>query len=101
MKIEWRQLLIVAVVAVVFGGSAGYLGGRYSGGTGDTQIITPRYSSAPVQGQTESFRPLGDSDAERLERRLKCIESQAQQNLEHAMNPSLFQRERAEYAPCY
>ena len=85
MKIEWRQLLIVAVVAVVFGGSAGYLGGHYSGGTGDTQIVAPRYSSTPPQ-----YQSFGSSSQDRyeyeqkrreeeaLDKRLKCIENKAQ-----------------------
>ena len=76
MKIEWRQLLIVAVVAVVFGGSAGYLGGHYSGGTGDTQIVAPRYSSTPYQSRFENEEKWRDEQA--LDKRLKCIENKAQ-----------------------
>ena len=84
MKFEWRQLLIVAVVAVVFGGSAGYLGGHYSGGTGDTQIVAPRYSSTPPQYQ--SFGSSQDRyendqkwrEEQALDKRLKCIENKAQ-----------------------
>ena len=94
MNIGWRQLVVVAAVAIVFGGAAGYLGGHYSGGAGDTQVVVPRYSPAPVQRQTESFRRFGDSDAERLERRLKCIEAKAQS----APQPGYFSRFLT--APC-
>jgi len=75
MKIEWRQLLIVAVVAVVFGGSAGYLGGHYSWGTGDTQIVEPRYSSTPSQDRWGNEQKRQEKEA--LDRRLKCIENKA------------------------
>ena len=83
IKIEWRQLLIIAVVAVVFGGGAGYLGGRYSGGTGDTQIVTPRYSSAPSSpSQSDFLQDLDRMQEEAaLERRLKCLERKTQQAL--------------------
>jgi len=90
MKIEWRQLLIVAVVAVVFGGSAGYLGGHYSKGTGDTQIVAPRYSSTPPQYQSfGSSQDRYENEQKRreekaLDKRLKCIEDKAR----NPSNPS-------------
>ena len=43
MNIGWRQLVVVAAVAVVFGGGAGYLGGNFEWGwvTGDEAQIRP------------------------------------------------------------
>lgn len=48
MNIGWRQLLIVAVVAVVFGGGAGYLGGNFEWGSGTRNTLTAPSASRPL-----------------------------------------------------
>ena len=75
VKIGWRQLVVIIVVAAIAGGGAGYLGWNLTNKTTPQHV----YTSAPVQGASS---PRFDDPREQLRRweldqRLQCIEDKA------------------------
>jgi len=87
MKIEWRQLLLVAVVAAVFGGGAGYLAGGFGREEARSERSSPQtYRDNTAYGSSFERTSLGGFLEEReerqrqqdLDRRLQCIENKAE-----------------------
>ena len=82
-----RNLVLVAVIAIVFGGGAGYLGGSFerSRVTGEAAA----QDSQPIQFATQQEERRGAFDRfadaleqDQRERRLKCIEDKAARSLD-------------------